>query len=645
MVGSKAYSPKQRLLKETQVSKNERIERKEVVKSTIWVVSALLMLLTQQKAATAGSDGHVVLVNGTNVSWKRVYQQSYQMNKWDNQFPETITKGQTVSVPVEWKNSIFDKKGDSGAEVDYELVGTGQRFQIQARAAKGYSIQVALTNISTKSKPKGSVIPLGWNDEGNVNFVLAGTQGNYTGTGLDTANWMRDQQSLIGNRRLMEICLPGSHDSGMSRSTWNTLGSRDGFTLTQTKDIAGQLNLGTRFFDIRPGLRGGKLFCAHGDTKLGGMGATGQSIDDVIRQVNAFTDTHNELVILNISHGMNMDKSGFPNFSSAEWKTVFDTLSIGLKNRVFQPAYADLSRTKLNDLLKGNQEVIILCAENSYTLPVALQWNGFFSTKDNFAILDRYADKKNWREMYDDQRDKLATNGADYFLLSWTLTQQWNVGSAILNVIALTKSIMGLASEANNELTVQVYSMVDANKFPNILYIDDVSNDQSAALATAINWKRTINSYPDKRGTPITDLYVMYGQGKAPEGYQKIPVDLNKGAKGDWVYLCYTRDKSKGAPITQVFVSPPTQDPNYKVPSGFTSVPNSANEKLTDLNRGTGGGKMYFSFQRDGGANQIRAMRVIEGQAPLNAGWVKLVYNLNAATNTKGAELYLSVLY
>ena len=47
----------------------------------------------------------------------------------------------------------------------------------------------------------------------------------------------------------------------------------------------------------------------------------------------------------------------------------------------------------------------------------------------------------------------------------------------------------------------------------------------------------------------VTDVQVIYGQGApAPPGYVKISQDLNQGAGGEYVYLCYK--KSYDQPIT-----------------------------------------------------------------------------------------------
>lgn len=37
---------------------------------------------------------------------------------------------------------------------------------------------------------------------------------------FDTANWMRNSLNLLGHKTLNDICIPGSHDAGMSECNY-----------------------------------------------------------------------------------------------------------------------------------------------------------------------------------------------------------------------------------------------------------------------------------------------------------------------------------------------------------------------------------------------------------------------------------------
>jgi hypothetical protein len=116
-------------------------------------------------------------------------------------------------------------------------------------------------------------------------------------------NWMTPLRDHI---RLSHITIPGSHDAGMSCARFPRFSTSSG-VITQSTDILGQLKYGARFFDIRVYEYFGRLYTGHFlgkiDKRWGDAGAFGQSLREVLEQVNAFLNEHKkETVILKISH-------------------------------------------------------------------------------------------------------------------------------------------------------------------------------------------------------------------------------------------------------------------------------------------------------------------------------------------------------
>lgn len=74
---------------------------------------------------------------------------------------------------------------------------------------------------------------------------------------------MQQSLGILLNRTLRQLCLPGSHDSGMSRKTGDTTFGKGALILTQTLSIKDQLYAGCRYFDIRPVITGGKWATGH----------------------------------------------------------------------------------------------------------------------------------------------------------------------------------------------------------------------------------------------------------------------------------------------------------------------------------------------------------------------------------------------
>lgn len=91
-------------------------------------------------------------------------------------------------------------------------------------------------------------------------------------------NWMEDLIPLIYEKPITEIKMPGTHDSatyaidnnskavsGQKYAKFTSLiGDQRLWTTTQTKSIERQLQIGSRFFDIRVSLEEGKFYTHHG---------------------------------------------------------------------------------------------------------------------------------------------------------------------------------------------------------------------------------------------------------------------------------------------------------------------------------------------------------------------------------------------
>lgn len=99
---------------------------------------------------------------------------------------------------------------------------------------------------------------------------------------------------------------------------------------------------------------------------------------------------------------------------------------------------------------------------------------------------------------------------------------------------------------------------------------------------------------------PITDLHIAAGETPdvmCPSGYTMIDIDLNKGVAGNFIYLCYTTDPAKarekdkdGLPIRSICVIS-SDDPNIPAPYGFTRIE-------VDLNYGAGGKRIFLCYSR-----------------------------------------------
>jgi len=138
---------------------------------------------------------------------------------------------------------------------------------------------------------------------------------------------------------------------------------------------------------------------------------------------------------------------------------------------------------------------------------------------------------------------------------------------------------------------------------------------------------------------PITGLYLAYGRSaKAPPGFQRVPTDLNRAAGGSDIHLWYSRDPRKGQPITDLKVVSAKA-----LPAGYEHTANNLDSGGPgDLNRGAGGAYLYLLFSRTKSRGApIQMLDLLEMKdAPAPPGWEVLRQDLNEGAG--GRFLYLA---
>ncbi|KAI1080259.1 hypothetical protein F5B20DRAFT_539982 [Whalleya microplaca] len=90
---------------------------------------------------------------------------------------------------------------------------------------------------------------------------------------------------------------------------------------------------------------------------------------------------------------------------------------------------------------------------------------------------------------------------------------------------------------------------------------------------------------------PITDLAVIFNNETTPSGYTKMSTDLNAGAGGKFVYLCYkTGEYNPGTAILDITAFSGSKS-DVSPPYGFTKI-------SRDLNAGAGGKYIFFGYAK-----------------------------------------------
>ncbi|MBD2800179.1 hypothetical protein [Xenorhabdus szentirmaii] len=441
---------------------------------------------------------NIVLMNSTLYDWKKI---SEHLPATRITYPEQskLIRSRSLFQLILIHYSEQDIINDY-FEIKYQIMDSkNSTFIIRGKieGAKEPDLEIYLDNLETESQAKNSVVILPLRQEYKYLLFFIGEEDHYIGPSIKTESWMQDYRNILGNHSIGEICIPGSHDAGMSSVTWKTLLAGECNTLTQTNNILGQLKLGIRYFDIRPVIQDNKFYTGH-YAKIAFIweGSNGESLDSIIDGINEFTKNNNEVIIIRLDHSLTLDVCFFctyRKFNQNEWFKLFDKLS-KVNHLYHHDSSDDITKLTVNTLTNnGTRPAVLFLVENKKTsIDLGKYKNeGFFYISD-INMFDNYSKTNDLSEMADDQIKKMKKySPSQYFLLSWTLTQD-GVQASTCGVID-SYSIKNLADHANNDLAQNLYPYITKTIYPNIIHIDNVKDDIVATISLAINW--TVFSY------------------------------------------------------------------------------------------------------------------------------------------------------
>lgn len=121
------------------------------------------------------------------------------------------------------------------------------------------------------------------------------------------------------------------------------------------------------------------------------------------------------------------------------------------------------------------------------------------------------------------------------------------------------------------------------------------------------------------------------------DGWERIIVDLNYGAKGKYLYLNYKPCNTETElPISELKIITSKED-NIQTPAGYTKLP-------TDLNEGAGGDYIYLFYRTGNKAQGLKGIGIIAGDDPniTISNFEKIGIDLNKGA--KGKYIYLCYL-
>ena len=253
------------------------------------------------------------------------------MGSWSFQGAD-INPGAQSRFYIEYSTGVFETWSDDTGEVTFELQGTVQQFELQAKwidpQRKDAALQVNWKSIESGSYlmyPSGpnKIGKLGWIHNGPVCLLLmerglkcsvvpAKTGGCISST-VDryppipvAENWMEVFQDAIGILSIDEMVMPGTHDSGTFKPKASAVISS--YVKTQNISIIDQLKKGIRTLDFRIGQNKPGDYVIVSRDKV----PTSYSLQNAIKEVTKFIDsTSKEVVLLDFQSFVTLRDASF----------------------------------------------------------------------------------------------------------------------------------------------------------------------------------------------------------------------------------------------------------------------------------------------------------------------------------------------
>ncbi|KAF4825555.1 Mutanase [Colletotrichum siamense] len=253
---------------------------------------------------------------------------------------DDIPPGQSRQNKARWATSGTSRSDDNG-EAYFEVKGTNHEFRIRCTThyPSDMPIRFVVDLDSWGLGVKEYEVP---ETEVSITFVITGSEnyGYHHSLTLDSSPvaWMDSIKEHIKGRLVKHVIMPGAHDAGMSVIGKYQWGGTSKDTQTQAYGIAKQLELGARYFDLRPAIADGEFHIFHVTDPRATviLGASGVTLQNVIHDINDFYISHpGEVVFLwmrdMVSFRGGLFGGGHP-FDGDEMAQFFDKLR-GIRNR------------------------------------------------------------------------------------------------------------------------------------------------------------------------------------------------------------------------------------------------------------------------------------------------------------------------
>jgi hypothetical protein len=317
---------------------------------------------------------------------------------------------------------------------------------------------------------------------------------------INIASWMTKNWDLLASKKINRICLPGSHDSGTFKVTYETRFGSARNTKTQLLNFGMQLMEGIRVFDVRPVLYMDQFHTAHTshvDTiSIGWQGAIGVKLDEAFAQIREFCakdENKNELIILDFSHFLDWsNRDEHADFNKETMLKFEKFIQQNLGVALVRGASGDLLKMTLSELIygTGTGRRNIIARFSDFDKECTNPQNGLWD-KDELPMTGEYSNTNDLKKMVNSQlielrKSERGSSSNNLFSLCWQLTLD-----SSQSAIAGSASILDLAEEANPALHKNLTDwinkgLINKSTFPNIINTDACQESVTKAVALSL---------------------------------------------------------------------------------------------------------------------------------------------------------------
>ncbi|KAK4167732.1 PI-PLC X domain-containing protein 1 [Cladorrhinum sp. PSN259] len=412
---------------------------------------------------------------------------SYQMDTFN--FGD-VPQGKARQNAVKFKNRWATK--DDAGEAYYRIDGTDKTFAIRLRGTAPLveNRRVILDLDGMGLGQREYRFPGG---ETSVSLVITGSArwGFYASIRHDRGGWMRWIYDTIKDRPVRHLIMPGTHDAGMSTISNKIISLGTEYnTQTQGINIYDQLRAGSRWFDLRiasvhpneDANRNNGFWILHINDELAetAVGNSGESLDDVIGEVNRFTSENpGEIIFFSVRYLVG--RYNVPNRGPIYWSTAvlndFIAKLKGINNRC---PNLDLSTGFQNQKAKYFMDrnngqgcvILMLNGQNLKGLEKESIGEGIYSTA-RMGVRDQWSNKVKVNDMASDQianwqAVQRGGGAADY--------DQFYIGQWLVTPDAIASTAMGLQNFAVQQTNPSLYwsgvNSITPERWPNVLMVD-----------------------------------------------------------------------------------------------------------------------------------------------------------------------------